>query len=691
MTFGLELSNAGYVFDQEALIWRKDASEPFAYSDGDGVEQALAAVLRNAADVSVMSRELAAHCTDWPRRYHLHASRANLLRPLAQRLKGDVLEIGAGCGAITRFLGECGANVLALEGSPRRASIAALRAHDLPNVTVMSETFSNFKTDRRFDVVTLIGVLEYAGLFGTGEDPVNDMLKSTRALLKPDGILIIAIENQLGLKYFAGAPEDHVGARMFGINGLYAKPGVETFGKVNLERRLKDAGFASTALALPFPDYKLPSSVVLPGGLHPDSPFRAEILASQSVSKDHQINSTVLTFSLERAWASVGRNGLLDHLANSFLFVASPEGDAQAAFPADELAHHYSVERAPEFCKSTSFRRSPEGRVQVVRASIEPQGLVASVSPAATNVEYEHNISNEPFITGASLDEDFTRLVLTPGWTSKQAAGVLHRYIDVLFADAHVEGDRPSGISVDDPMPGHLLDVVPQNIVFDGQGVAHVIDHEWLSREPLPLGFLVFRALTLTVRMLSTCAVPNELELLNRQNLFVDIFAHLGLTLDKAHVEDYLQREAAFMSFATGDTCTAGTFDEWATSHLPTELDLKSYAMGDLMSTVDALSTRVRGGGPTDVEILNARLAELENERGALQEQLRAISEAERAARDDATREHENVTRTQEALALAQAEGARMKGELTAVLQSNAWRATWPVRAVAVRLKHLVR
>jgi len=431
--------------------------------------------------------------------------------------------------------------------------------------------------------------------------------------------------------------------------------------------------------------------VVLPGGLHPDSPFRAEILASQSVSKDHQINSTVLTFSLERAWASVGRNGLLDHLANSFLFVASPEGDAQAAFPADELAHHYSVERAPEFCKSTSFRRSPEGRVQVVRASIEPQGLVASVSPAATNVEYEHNISNEPFITGASLDEDFTRLVLTPGWTSKQAAGVLHRYIDVLFADAHVEGDRPSGISVDDPMPGHLLDVVPQNIVFDGQGVAHVIDHEWLSREPLPLGFLVFRALTLTVRMLSTCAVPNELELLNRQNLFVDIFAHLGLTLDKAHVEDYLQREAAFMSFATGDTCTAGTFDEWATSHLPTELDLKSYAMGDLMSTVDALSTRVRGGGPTDVEILNARLAELENERGALQEQLRAISEAERAARDDATREHENVTRTQEALALAQAEGARMKGELTAVLQSNAWRATWPVRAVAVRLKHLVR
>ena len=37
------------------------------------------------------------------------------------------------------------------------------------------------------------------------------MLQRVRSLLKPEGKLIVAIENQLGLKYFAGAPEDHLG------------------------------------------------------------------------------------------------------------------------------------------------------------------------------------------------------------------------------------------------------------------------------------------------------------------------------------------------------------------------------------------------------------------------------------------------------------------------------------------------
>ena len=61
---------------------------------------------------------------------------------------GDVLEIGAGCGAITRYLGECGGNILALEGTPRRAAIASARTRGLDNVTVLSEKFESFKTNK---------------------------------------------------------------------------------------------------------------------------------------------------------------------------------------------------------------------------------------------------------------------------------------------------------------------------------------------------------------------------------------------------------------------------------------------------------------------------------------------------------------------------------------------------------------
>ncbi|WP_164444444.1 class I SAM-dependent methyltransferase, partial [Pseudomonas viridiflava] len=128
--------------------------------------------------------------------YHLGSARGNLLRPFEHCLTGRVLEIGAGCGAISRYLGECGATVLSLEGSRRRARIAASRTRDLDKVTVIAERFEQFQPLQRFDVITLIGVLEYASLFNQGDDPALDMLVRVRELLEPDGILLLAIENQ---------------------------------------------------------------------------------------------------------------------------------------------------------------------------------------------------------------------------------------------------------------------------------------------------------------------------------------------------------------------------------------------------------------------------------------------------------------------------------------------------------------
>lgn len=41
----------------------------------------------------------------------------------------------------------------------------------------------------------------------------------------------MAIENKLGLKYFAGCKEDHVGRMFEGIEGYKNTSGVETFSK----------------------------------------------------------------------------------------------------------------------------------------------------------------------------------------------------------------------------------------------------------------------------------------------------------------------------------------------------------------------------------------------------------------------------------------------------------------------------
>ncbi|MCC7240620.1 MAG: hypothetical protein IT180_01735, partial [Acidobacteria bacterium] len=126
------------------------APDDLAYSDGDEVEHRLLDLVRGASNVSLHSPEIAAAITDWPTRYHLSAGRAHLLRPLAHLLADRTLEVGAGCGALTRYLGELGGEVVAVEGSRRRAEITAARCRDLRNVAVFHDRFERFETASRF-------------------------------------------------------------------------------------------------------------------------------------------------------------------------------------------------------------------------------------------------------------------------------------------------------------------------------------------------------------------------------------------------------------------------------------------------------------------------------------------------------------------------------------------------------------
>src|ERR1700755_1811986 len=91
-------SLSAYRYDDASLCWlRKDAVHDWAYSDGEAVEENLYRLVAQCSDRSVLSAELADKITDWPTRYYFSSRRANLLRPLEETLRGDVLEVGAGC------------------------------------------------------------------------------------------------------------------------------------------------------------------------------------------------------------------------------------------------------------------------------------------------------------------------------------------------------------------------------------------------------------------------------------------------------------------------------------------------------------------------------------------------------------------------------------------------------------------
>lgn len=124
-----------------------------------------------------------------------------------------VLEIGAGPGAITGVLTERCGSVDCVDLSRKRSLINAYRHRNCSNLTIHVGNFEDIEPelDRDYDYVFLIGVLEYAGSYLHSSDPFGQELRTILSHVKPGGRVVIAIENRIGLKYWAGCAEDHSG------------------------------------------------------------------------------------------------------------------------------------------------------------------------------------------------------------------------------------------------------------------------------------------------------------------------------------------------------------------------------------------------------------------------------------------------------------------------------------------------
>jgi 2-polyprenyl-3-methyl-5-hydroxy-6-metoxy-1,4-benzoquinol methylase len=534
-----------YHLDSVTGVWSQPEFQSIDYSDGEETEQRLQHIIDTASDISSLSLELRQHCVDWPTTYHLSGLRANILRPFKITAEHDILEIGAGCGALSRYLGECGASVLALEGSLRRAGIARLRTRDLDNVTVVAEKLSKFEPPQKFDIVTLIGVLEYAALDDDADDPAKVMLRKAASMLKPDGVVILAIENQLGLKYFAGAPEDHIGRPMYGLEGRYEKMQPRTYGRQDLSHLLSIAGLNETSFMVPFPDYKLPVSIVTEAGFCSDG-FDAGAFAWQSVRRDPQL-PVLLGFAPERVWPEIMRNGLGLDLANSFLIVG---GNVPSALLDSEiLAWHYSTDRAPQYCREAWFSSEAVKDVRVSYRQLCPASMSDDSDSELIRFDCPLNVRYTP---GRLLAQEFIDLMGSDGWSTESAGGFVRRYAAVLETLCREEGDIRAITSITDRLPGKYLDVIPQNIILQDVDMPVIIDNEWRLTTDVEFGHCVLRALLLLMAAITRFGVPANGRTYTRQAFIEAVFADSGFAITASDVTRYIALEADIQAQVTG-------------------------------------------------------------------------------------------------------------------------------------------
>ena len=196
-----------------------------SYSDG-GIEDEILFHVKVGDEENFLRND-----NRWPILCHLSPMRNFLLEWLPIDKNDSVLEIGCGLGALTGTLLSKGAHVEAVEISPRRAQICALRNHTAENLTIHVGNLNEMTFNKKFDFVLLIGVLEYTAKFTHTKNPYTDFLSKCKSFLKHDGALVIAIENRLGLEYLSGKPEDHTGRLFDGIKDYPQHTGIKTFSR----------------------------------------------------------------------------------------------------------------------------------------------------------------------------------------------------------------------------------------------------------------------------------------------------------------------------------------------------------------------------------------------------------------------------------------------------------------------------
>lgn len=459
----------------------------------DGSEGKRLAAVEGASDRSSDADELAAQAEDWPTRYHLSPLRANLLKPLQVGPGVRVLEVGAGTGVLSRYLGETGAGVVAVEGSLERAQVVAARCAGMPNVEVLCGPVQEYADGRRFDLVVAVGVLEYAAAeVAVSAVGAPGLLAHLRELTLPEGALELGIENQLGLKYLLGHPEDHTSEPWDGVEGYSDGPGIRTFSPRRLAARLTGAGFPVQRWLFPFPDYKMPTKILDSAAYRePDAPALVDQLVWHPVPPGGEGRALLCD---DRAVHRVFLDaGLGMEVANSFLVVAGTTDDCHRRFLSpDTLAWLFGEERLRMWMRRRELVRTHGGRtVRTVSGGgteRRERGWLRQRVPA-----------EEAYVSGQTVEQVAVEACRRHDTEAlARVLGDWRRHLGHLETDPEAGGRESHPFlpgSAAHELPATCLDVNLSNFVLSPAGEIHQIDAEWEAMGGVDAELAVARAL----------------------------------------------------------------------------------------------------------------------------------------------------------------------------------------------------
>lgn len=487
-----------------------------SYNDGDAVENGMLETAKMIAeesedDIQMLERfnQNIFEEKDWAVLYHFSHIRGNIIEPLELDKSMHVLEIGSGCGAVTGKLAEKVKKVTCIELSKRRSLINAYKNYRHDNIEIIVGNFQEIEKDlEKYDVITMIGVFEYAETYIQAVEPYRAFLQLAVKHLLPDGKLVLAIENKLGMKYFSGCKEDHTGIFFEGIEGYTGEKGVKTFSKKELSELLMEVGFQNNSYYYPYPDYKLPFSFYSDERL----PEAGELFMNQR----NFDNERLFLFDEMKAYQSMISAGLYREFSNSFLLEAKLSEPQLSKNHYQVIYKKCSNDRDFKYAVFTDICQNQFGDRKVIKYSMNCAGnghlkhMYAMGKKMAQIFrgsrleicysEYRENMIVMKYIFGETFEKNLDDLI---------SLGKIHKAQEELMCfignlksmateKFYVTEEYKSFFGENYPeqsmgcMAVTNIDLIPSNL-FCENGKWIVVDYEWSFDFPIPVEFIIYR------------------------------------------------------------------------------------------------------------------------------------------------------------------------------------------------------
>ena len=357
---------------------------------------------------------------------------------------------------------------------------------------------NGYKITNKYDYITLIGTFEYASTFIKEEKQYSTFLKILKDCLKPNGKILIAIDNRLGIKYLSGAKSEYYEKVFEAPTSEIRNVKPNLLLKSELEKFINEAGIKNYKFYYPLPDYKLTNTI-----------FTDELLPKSNNSKlIYPINyeaESLVVFNEINVIKQICDNGDFVKFTNSYLIeISNDEIETDIKFV------NYNIFRKPKYQLILNMSKE---KVEKSPATKEASKHIENIDKYVQKLnELGFNVAEKveegKIISNIILEEELDRQIVLHFKEGKieEAYNEIERYYN--YIGERLKKEPCEGIDIFEKYEIEVSNEIKEKMTFIKNGFIDLsfenvfvtgdeyllYDQEWYF-ENIPLELILYRAI----------------------------------------------------------------------------------------------------------------------------------------------------------------------------------------------------